>query len=341
RPRHRRRAVPRLSAGAHGGQSEGPQLAVLRPPAFGDRLLLRGRVRRHESEGPAHAPVARLVARRRGEILRAGPHARSRPRPVALARRARACLRLRRRQAHGEGCRARAGRYRGAARRAFGRSGDRVRGGPEEAGPLPAGCLLSMRTLSPWKRTGSSLRSRRLSPPSKHSIVVVGKPGSRQGWRASPPSQQASARQNAPWLYNSASVRAAKPAYSMGRSASAVSQRFGTRPAKSGQFAEQSSFLSPPIALTERIISSGPEALIWSTDHVSDNKLAEDTSLLTRQLGGHRRGAVHRPRRRGHFPARSVVTCDVARPHRRRTAPFSPAPLRRTAARPRAALCHR
>ena len=61
----------------------------------------------------------------------------------SLAHRRRACLRLRRRQAHGEGRRARAGRHRGAARRALGRSGDRVRGGPEEAGPLPAGRLLS------------------------------------------------------------------------------------------------------------------------------------------------------------------------------------------------------
>ena len=65
RPRHRRRAVPRLPARAHGDESQRPQLAVLRPSAFGVRLLLRGRVRRHEGEGRAHAPLARLVARRR------------------------------------------------------------------------------------------------------------------------------------------------------------------------------------------------------------------------------------------------------------------------------------
>ena len=35
RPRHRRRAVPRLPARAHGDQGEGPQLAVLRPSALG------------------------------------------------------------------------------------------------------------------------------------------------------------------------------------------------------------------------------------------------------------------------------------------------------------------
>ena len=44
--------------------------------------------------------VARLVARRHREVLRAGPHARGRPRPVGLARRRRPCLCLRRR-AHG------------------------------------------------------------------------------------------------------------------------------------------------------------------------------------------------------------------------------------------------
>ena len=45
RARHRRRAVPRLPARAHGDQGAGPQLAVLRPPAPRLRLLLRGRAR--------------------------------------------------------------------------------------------------------------------------------------------------------------------------------------------------------------------------------------------------------------------------------------------------------
>ena len=40
RPRHRRCAVPRLSARAHGDQGAGPQLAVLRPSASRLRLLL-------------------------------------------------------------------------------------------------------------------------------------------------------------------------------------------------------------------------------------------------------------------------------------------------------------
>ena len=48
RPGHRRRAVPRLPARAHGDQGAGPQLAVLRPPAPRLRFLLRGRVQRHE-----------------------------------------------------------------------------------------------------------------------------------------------------------------------------------------------------------------------------------------------------------------------------------------------------
>jgi hypothetical protein len=38
---------------------------------------------------------------------------------------------------------------------------------------------------------------------------------------------------------------------------------------------EQSSYFPTAIALGEKIISSGPEALIWSTDHVDNNKLAE------------------------------------------------------------------
>ena len=65
RSRHRRRAVPRLSARAHGDQGVRPQLAVLRPPAARLRFLLRRRIHRHEGSRRADAPVARLVARRR------------------------------------------------------------------------------------------------------------------------------------------------------------------------------------------------------------------------------------------------------------------------------------
>ena len=86
-----------------------------------------------KADGRAHPPVARLVARRRREVLRAGPHA---PGPAAtcgLARRRRALLRLRRRQAHGQGRRARAGRHRGAARRAHHRRGGGVRRRAQEA----------------------------------------------------------------------------------------------------------------------------------------------------------------------------------------------------------------
>ena len=82
RARHRRRAVSRLPARAHGDQGARPQLAVLRPPAPRLRFLLRGRIRRHARSESADPAVAGLVARRRREILRAGPHARSRPRSV-------------------------------------------------------------------------------------------------------------------------------------------------------------------------------------------------------------------------------------------------------------------
>ncbi len=59
-----------------------------------------------KGEWRADAPIAGMVARRRPEVLRAGPHARSRPRSLVVARRRRTFLRLRRRQAHGEGRRA-------------------------------------------------------------------------------------------------------------------------------------------------------------------------------------------------------------------------------------------
>ena len=73
----------------------------------------------------AHAPHARLVARRRPEDLRAGPHARGRPRSLGLARRGRARLCLRRRQAHGQGRGARAHR-RGRAASACARPNEAV-----------------------------------------------------------------------------------------------------------------------------------------------------------------------------------------------------------------------
>ena len=85
-----------------------------------------------KAAGRADAALARLVARRRREILRAGPHARGRPRAVVVARRRRACLCLRRRQAHGQGRRARAGRHRRRARRALDQRGGRLRRRAEE-----------------------------------------------------------------------------------------------------------------------------------------------------------------------------------------------------------------
>ena len=60
-PASRRSGLPPR---AHGDQGARPQLAVLRPPAARLRLLLRGRVRRHEGCRRADAAVARLVARR-------------------------------------------------------------------------------------------------------------------------------------------------------------------------------------------------------------------------------------------------------------------------------------
>src|SRR3954452_15606738 len=107
---------------------------------------------------------------------------------------------------------------------------------------------------------------------------------------------------------------ARKPAHSMGSSASAVSRSFGIHSVATGHTGEQSSYLSATLALVEKIISSSPEALIWSTDHVSNNKHTPAAAFLARYLGGHRRRPIHRPRCRGRVSPRSVVTCDVTRP---------------------------
>src|SRR5438034_141065 len=123
--------------------------------------------------------------------------------------------------------------------------------------------------------------------------------------------------------------------------ASAGLGKFGTKSGHNLSIEEHFSYFPPPIALQEKIISSGLEAPTWSTDHVDNNKLAEGAPFLARHLGGRRRGGVHRPRRRWSVSPRPVVTCDVDRPHRRRTSRFAAAPVCRAAARPRASLRHR
>ena len=74
RPGHRRRAVPRLRAGAprHGG--EGPQLAVLRRPPLHARLPLPARMAGRAQGRRADPHGCRVLARHAGEDLRAGPH---------------------------------------------------------------------------------------------------------------------------------------------------------------------------------------------------------------------------------------------------------------------------
>ncbi len=56
-----------------------PRVAVLRPSAARNRFLLRGRARRAAGSRHVDEALARLVARRRQEDLRPGPHARGRP----------------------------------------------------------------------------------------------------------------------------------------------------------------------------------------------------------------------------------------------------------------------
>ncbi len=76
RPRHGHRAVPRLFAGAPRDKRARPLLALLRAPAPRDRFFLRGGACRAAAGRHAHAAVARLVARRRQEGLRAEQDAR-------------------------------------------------------------------------------------------------------------------------------------------------------------------------------------------------------------------------------------------------------------------------
>ncbi len=143
RPRHRHRAVPRLPARPQGDRRARQELAVLRPPAQRLRLLLSGRAQRDEDLGAADADVAGLVARRREEVLRAGPHARGRPRTVDVACRRRASLHLRRCQAHGQGRRACAGRHRRPVRRTFDRRRREFYRRAQEDGQVPGGRVLT------------------------------------------------------------------------------------------------------------------------------------------------------------------------------------------------------
>ena len=75
RTRHRRRAVPRVPARPQGHRRAGEELAVLRPSAQRLRLLLFRRTECVEDRRAPDTNVAGVVARRRQEILRAGPHA--------------------------------------------------------------------------------------------------------------------------------------------------------------------------------------------------------------------------------------------------------------------------
>src|SRR5947209_12344804 len=120
--------------------------------------------------------------------------------------------------------------------------------------------------------------------------------------------------------------------------ASAGLAKFGTKPNHIPGIEECFSYFSPAIALREKIISSGPVVPTWSTDHVHNNKPSEGAAFLARLaivgfLGGHGRRGVHCPRRGGRLSARSVVTRNVDRYHRRPTSSLAAAPLCRAAVR--------
>src|SRR5437764_9751387 len=84
---------------------------------------------------------------------------------------------------------------------------------------------------------------------------------------------------------------------------SASQQSFGTRSAHLRRNGEQSSYFCAAIALTEKIISSGLEAFIWSTDHVDLLRLSRRSSNArtrrpVRRMGDHHPRGAGSPRRR-------------------------------------------
>src|SRR3954465_7230920 len=122
-----------------------------------------------------------------------------------------------------------------------------------------------MRTFSPLKKLASALPSTRLSPASKHSSSSCVKPGWTQGRRTCPPCPATSARNNAPWPHNSASVIAGKPAHPMGSSASPTKLKLGTKNAILRPSEEQYSYFSADLAVKQNNIliasidPSGPQ----------------------------------------------------------------------------------
>ena len=100
-----------------------------------------------QTGGTPDPPVARMVPRRRSEVLRAGSYAPGWRGPVALVRRRCALLRVRRRQADGQGRRGCHRRYRGRARRQKPRGRRRFRGATQEGRALSSGRVLSAGAL--------------------------------------------------------------------------------------------------------------------------------------------------------------------------------------------------
>src|SRR5437762_14302354 len=106
-------------------------------------------------------------------------------------------------------------------------------------------------------------------------------------------------------------------------------RQFGTKSGHVPPSREYVSYFSRNIAAGKKIVSLGPTSSRRSTDH--DDFLDLTGRYGTRPgaraafligpvfagcLGGRRRGDFHRPRRRGHLPARSVVTFNVLCAHR-------------------------
>src|SRR3954467_1414673 len=122
-----------------------------------------------------------------------------------------------------------------------------------------------MRALSPLKKLASAHPSRRLSPASKYSLSSCVKPGWTQGRRTCLPCPATSARNNAPWPHNSASMIGGRSAYPMGSSASPTKLKLGTKKAILRLSEEQSSYFSADLAVKQNNIlialidPSGPQ----------------------------------------------------------------------------------
>src|SRR5262245_33739230 len=115
-----------------------------------------------------------------------------------------------------------------------------------------------MRTSLPPKQRLSAHPSKRLSPGSKRAPSLSAKPGWTQGRRARPPCPATSARNNAPWLHDPASMTPGKSAYPLGSPASPIKLKLGTKRAIRQGPEEQFSYFPADLAVKQNDILIAP-----------------------------------------------------------------------------------